>query len=67
VVNIDDFIDVKGFKAQGNRLSQNDVVKIKAIEPVEEVIEEQEENNAPVDFEVTNPTDLKDEQQLGLF
>ncbi|MCW5912839.1 MAG: DNA gyrase/topoisomerase IV subunit A [Cyclobacteriaceae bacterium] len=47
VVNLEDLIDVKGWKALGNRLSQNKVTKVKPIEEPEDTgLEEGDDNEA---------------------
>jgi len=66
LVNVHEFISVKGFKAKGKRLSTFETGKIEFIEPLEieepEVIEE-ENNDDDISFEVTD----KDGKQQNLF
>lgn len=49
VVNLEDIVDVKGWKALGNRLSQNKVTKVSLVEEEEEVSgpEEAEDDETP--------------------
>ena len=55
VININDFIDVKGWKAIGNRLSQHTVKKVKLIEPeVENTRAQPKMENVPVDKNIPN-------------
>ena len=50
VVNLEDIIDVKGWKAMGNRLSQYKVTKVKAVEEPEDTgLEEGDEENELVE------------------
>ncbi len=50
VVNLEDIIDVKGWKAMGNRLSQHKVTKVKAVEEPEDTgLEEGDEENELVE------------------
>ncbi len=63
--DFDMLIDVKGWKAIGNKLSQYDVTKVKLIAGSSE-----EEENEKKDFSPGDSIDLslrKDEDQLGLF
>lgn len=106
-IDLSEAIDVKGIKAQGNRLSPHDIQKVTLLTEEEKDEEEQqqvdEETEEPlgieeseleenelqenaeepvvekpkfvsefkqtkkVDFEITNPEDLEDTGQLGLF
>lgn len=57
LININDFIDVKGWKAIGNRLSQYTVKKIKLIEPeIEDVTPQQNAEDVPVNKEILEPS-----------
>ncbi len=49
VINLEDIVDVKGWKALGNRLSQNKVTKVSLVEEEEEVSgpEETEDDETP--------------------
>jgi len=49
VINLEDIVDVKGWKALGNRLSQNKVTKVSLVEEEEEVSgpEEAEDDETP--------------------
>ncbi len=80
-LNLEEVIDVKGMKAQGNRLSLHE---IKHVELLSEIYPEAAENSSEragedaafkqtktVDFEIINPDDvdldLDDKGQLGMF
>ncbi len=57
IVNLEDIIDVKGWKALGNRLSQHKVTKVKPVEdPEDSGLEEGDDDNELVD---TKPTPSK--------
>lgn len=73
-VDLTEIIEVKGMKAQGNRLNPNPITKIDLIESVEEPAFETQEkaeeegmsqaNTAPlkaddIEFEITNPDDVQ--------
>ncbi len=50
VISLEDIIDVKGWKAMGNRLSQHKVTKVKAVEEPEDTgLEEGDEENELVE------------------
>ena len=50
VINLEDIIDVKGWKSMGNRLSQHKVTKVKAVEEPEDTgLEEGDEENELVE------------------
>ncbi len=54
VVNLEDIIDVKGWKAMGNRLSQFKVTKVKPVEdPEDSGLEDGDEENDLVDSKTT--------------
>ncbi|MBI1770363.1 MAG: DNA gyrase/topoisomerase IV subunit A [Bacteroidetes bacterium] len=56
IINLEDVIDVKGWKAMGNRLSQNKVTKVIPVEePEESGLEEGDDEN-----EVVEMTEAKD-------
>ncbi len=67
IVNVHEFIGVKGFKAKGKRLSTFEIGSIEFIEPLEveepEDIDEEENNDDDITFEVTD----KDGKQQNLF
>ncbi|MNY14841.1 DNA topoisomerase IV subunit A [compost metagenome] len=47
-INLSEFIDVKGLKANGNRLSQFEIVKVELLAPLvteEEEVDEEENDN----------------------
>lgn len=77
-VILSELIDVKGMKAQGNRLNPNPVTQIKPLFREEESADSIEDipaakSPAPekpqIDFEITNPDDIQtdDNGQLGMF
>lgn len=59
-------IEVKGWKAMGNKLTSDQVLKVKLIEPTEEEsedpmpIDEEEETNAEVEEEITSEPAVKE-------
>jgi topoisomerase IV subunit A len=66
VINVEEFIAVKGFKAKGKRLTTFETGKIEFIEPLkvdEPENEEENENTDDVSFEVTD----KNGKQQNLF
>lgn len=65
VIQADEFIGEKSFKARGKRLTTFEVDRIQETTPL--VIEEENEVNADVEFEVTNPSEIADnEEQMKL-
>lgn len=76
---LNELIDIKKIKAQGNRLSFHNVQSIKALTedidftnpPKQEKEEEQstESSDNPISLEITNPDDIQisDDGQIGLF
>ncbi len=55
VINLEDIIDVKGWKALGNRLSQHKVTKVKAVEdPEDSGLEEGDDDNDVVELKSTS-------------
>lgn len=65
VIQADGFIAEKSYKARGKRLTTYEVKKIREIDPL--VLEEENEINSDVEFEVTNPSELaEDEEQMKL-
>lgn len=69
-INLADFIDVKGWKSQGNRLSNYEVKKVKAIAETEEQDSVKETTNETVEKKVTNvktstPENKKTEVKVG--
>lgn len=65
VIQADEFIGEKSFKARGKRLTTFEVDRIQETTPL--VIEEENEINADVEFEVTNPSEIADnEEQMKL-
>ena len=64
-VELSEFIDVKGWKALGNKLSYDRVMKVKLTSKDEPVIFKEEEKASPKTTQTTDKTD--DEDQLKLF
>lgn len=65
VIQADEFIGEKSFKARGKRLTTFEVDRIQETTPL--VIEEENEVNTDVEFEVTNPSEIADnEEQMKL-
>ena len=65
VIQADEFIGEKSFKARGKRLTTFEVDRIQETTPL--VIEEENEISADVEFEVTNPSEIADnEEQMKL-
>jgi len=65
-VNLVDFIEVKGWKAIGNKLIGGTIKEMKAIEQ-EHSEDEEQKANFDVDFEITNLNDKKEPEQGELF
>lgn len=61
VIQADGFIAEKSYKARGKRLTTYEVKKIREIDPL--VLEEENEINSDVEFEVTNPSELADDEE----
>lgn len=66
VVVADEFIAEKSFKARGKRLTTFEVREIREIEPLMKEEEEAKEINSDVEFEITNPEGLADDEQMKL-
>lgn len=65
-VNLSEFIEVKGWKAIGNKLTGGFIKEMKIVETLHS--EEEEQNaNFDVDFEITNLSDKKEPEQGELF
>lgn len=64
VVVADEFIAEKSYKARGKRLTTFEVKEIREIEPL--VKEEELEINNNVEFEITNPEDVAEDEQMKL-
>lgn len=64
VVVADEFIAEKSYKARGKRLTTFEVKAIREIEPL--VKEEELEINNNVEFEITNPEDVAEDEQMKL-
>lgn len=66
VINLEDIIDVKGWKAMGNRLSQHKVTKVKAVEEQEDTgLEEGDEENELVEATETGKGSHPDSSYRG--
>ena len=66
IVNLPDFIEVKGWKAIGNKLCGGTIKEVKLIETAQDEDEEQQVN-FDVDFEITNLKDKQEPEQGELF
>lgn len=64
VVVADEFIAEKSYKARGKRLTTFEVKEIREIEPL--VKEEELEINNNVEFEITNPEEVAEDEQMKL-
>ena len=65
-VSLAEFIDIKGWKAIGNKLIGGSIKAVKLLEmPTSE--NEEQQVNFDVDFEITNLTDKKEPEQGELF
>lgn len=69
-LNLVEFMDVKGWKALGNRLSQFTVKSIQLLSPVDDLMETAEAEPLPEEPEESSPAegeDDEDKEQIGLF
>lgn len=64
VIVADEFIAEKSYKARGKRVTTFDVKEIREIEPL--VKEDEQELNRDVEFEITNPEELAEDEQMKL-
>ncbi len=64
VIVADEFIAEKSYKARGKRLTTFDVKEIRETEPL--LKEEEQEINNNVEFEITNPEDVAEDEQMKL-
>ncbi len=62
--NLAEFIEVKGWKAIGNKLCGGTIKEIKLVETAHD---DEQEANFDVDFEITNLSDRKEPEQGELF
>ena len=60
----DEFIAEKSYKARGKRLTTFEVKEIRETEPL--VKEEEQEINKEVEFEITNPEEVAEDEQMKL-
>lgn len=65
IIQADEFIGEKSFKARGKRITTFEVKEIREIEPLVKE-EETEAVNQDVEFEITNPEDLVTDEQMRL-
>lgn len=65
-INLADFIEVKGWKAIGNKLCGGTIKEMKLVETAHEE-EEVQKANFDIDFEITNLAGKKDPEQGELF
>lgn len=64
VIVADEFIAEKSYKARGKRVTTFDVKEIREIDPL--VKEDEQELNRDVEFEITNPEELAEDEQMKL-
>lgn len=64
VVVADEFIAEKSYKARGKRVTTFEVKEIREIEPL--VKEDEQEMNREVEFEITNPEEVAEDEQMKL-
>lgn len=64
VIVADEFIAEKSYKARGKRLTTFEVKEIRETEPL--LKEEEQEINSNVEFEITNPEDVAEDEQMKL-
>lgn len=64
VIVADEFIAEKSYKARGKRVTTFDVKEIREIDPL--VKEDEQELNQDVEFEITNPEELAEDEQMKL-
>lgn len=64
VIVADEFIAEKSYKARGKRVTTFEVNEIREVEPLES--DKPEGGNDDVEFEITNPSALDDEEQMKL-
>lgn len=62
-INLEEFIDVKGLKAQGNKLTKDKVLDIVALDPLPYEEPEQEEEDATDEEETKGGTLFSDEEE----
>lgn len=65
VIVADEFIAEKSYKARGKRVTTFEVKEIREIEPLVKEGEE-EESNSGIEFEITNPEELANDEQMKL-
>lgn len=66
IVQADEFIAEKSYKARGKRLTTYEVAKITETEPLVVEGEEEKTRNTEVEFEITNPSEIADDEQMKL-
>ena len=65
VIVADEFIGEKSYKARGKRVTTFEVKEIREIEPLVKE-NEADEINQEVEFEITNPEELVNDEQMKL-
>ncbi len=65
MINLSEFIEVKGWKAIGNKLCGGTIKEMKLVET--EYADDEQAVNFDVDFEITNIKDMKSPEQGELF
>lgn len=63
IVQADEFIAEKSYKARGKRLTTYEVKEIREIEPLSVPAEDEKEINTEVEFEITNPSGIAGEDE----
>lgn len=63
IVQADEFIAEKSYKARGKRLTTYEVKEIREVEPLAVPEENEREINMEVEFEITNPSEIAGEEE----
>ena len=66
-VSLTEFIEVKGWKAIGNKLTGGTIKEMRLVETAHEDEEDEQKANFDVDFEITNLKDKQEPEQGELF
>lgn len=66
VIVADEFIAEKSYKARGKRLTTFEVSEVREIEPLVKEEDETETGGNDVEFEITNPEELSNDDQMKL-
>lgn len=65
IIVAEEFIAEKSFKARGKRITTFEIKEIREVESLQSE-EEDEAMNSDVEFEITNPEDMADDEQMRL-